>query len=115
MLLLHLPGGVGPAMCRPGIRRVENHPPGAPIRRGGRDRERGGVLCWPRAHVGDDAVSRSSGAFPAETAVRVLAAGATVAFAIYLRQRGSSESKPVGMPHRVSADCPGIEPAPAPC
>ncbi len=32
-----------------------------------------------------------------------LAVGAMVAFAIYLRQRGSSESKPVGLPHAVSA------------
>lgn len=32
-----------------------------------------------------------------------LAVGAMVAFAIYLRQRGSSESKPVGLPHHVSA------------
>ena len=32
-----------------------------------------------------------------------LAVGAMVAFAIYLRQRGSSESKPVGLPHTVSA------------
>ncbi len=32
-----------------------------------------------------------------------LAVGTMVAFSIYLRQRGSSESKPVGMPHHVSA------------
>lgn len=32
-----------------------------------------------------------------------LAVGAMVAFSIYLRQRGSSESKPVGMPHRMSS------------
>jgi hypothetical protein len=32
-----------------------------------------------------------------------LAVGAMVAFAIYLRQRGSSESKPVGVPHHVSS------------
>ncbi len=32
-----------------------------------------------------------------------LAVGAMVAFAIYLRQRGSSESKPVGVPHHVAA------------
>lgn len=32
-----------------------------------------------------------------------LAVGAMVAFAIYLRQRGSSESKPVGAPHHVSS------------
>lgn len=32
-----------------------------------------------------------------------LAVGAMVAFAIYLRQRGSSESKPVGTPHDTSA------------
>lgn len=32
-----------------------------------------------------------------------LAVGAMVAFAIYLRQRGSSESKPVGVPHPVSS------------
>lgn len=30
-----------------------------------------------------------------------LAVGAMVAFSIYLRQRGSSESKPVGVPHHV--------------
>lgn len=33
-----------------------------------------------------------------------LAVGAMVAFSIYLRQRGSSESKPVGLPHRVAAE-----------
>lgn len=33
-----------------------------------------------------------------------LAVGAMVAFAIYLRQRGSAESKPVGVPHRIAAE-----------
>ena len=33
-----------------------------------------------------------------------LAVGAMVAFAIYLRQRGSAESKPVGIPHRIAAE-----------
>lgn len=33
-----------------------------------------------------------------------LAVGAMVALSIYLRQRGSSESKPVGTPHAVSAE-----------
>ncbi|WP_367180629.1 DUF6766 family protein [uncultured Microbacterium sp.] len=32
-----------------------------------------------------------------------LAVGAMVAFAIYLRQRGSSESKPVGVPHHIAS------------
>jgi hypothetical protein len=32
-----------------------------------------------------------------------LAVGAMVAFSIYLRQRGSSESKPVGVPHHTSS------------
>lgn len=32
-----------------------------------------------------------------------LAVGAMVTFAIYLRQRGSSESKPVGVPHSTSS------------
>lgn len=32
-----------------------------------------------------------------------LAVGCMVAFSIYLRQRGSSESKPVGTPHHVAA------------
>ncbi|HWL59561.1 MAG TPA: DUF6766 family protein [Microbacteriaceae bacterium] len=32
-----------------------------------------------------------------------LAVGTMIAFAIYLRQRGSPESKPVGMPHDVTA------------
>ncbi|WP_368844295.1 DUF6766 family protein, partial [Microbacterium sp. B19] len=32
-----------------------------------------------------------------------LAVGAMIAFSIYLRQRGSSESKPVGTPHHTSA------------
>ncbi len=32
-----------------------------------------------------------------------LAVGAMVAFSIYLRQRGSSESKPVGVPHHISS------------
>lgn len=33
----------------------------------------------------------------------LLAVGSMVAFSIYLRQRGSAESKPVGTPHRQSA------------
>lgn len=33
-----------------------------------------------------------------------LAVGAMIAFSIYLRQRGSSESKPVGTPHHVSSE-----------
>ena len=33
-----------------------------------------------------------------------LAVGAMIAFSIFLRQRGSSESKPVGVPHHVSAE-----------
>jgi hypothetical protein len=33
-----------------------------------------------------------------------LAVGAMIAFSIFLRQRGSSESKPVGEPHHVSAE-----------
>lgn len=33
----------------------------------------------------------------------LLAMGTMIAFAIYLRQRGSPESKPVGMPHDVTA------------
>ena len=33
-----------------------------------------------------------------------LAVGAMVAFTIYLRQRGSSESKPVGVPHATSSE-----------
>lgn len=33
-----------------------------------------------------------------------LAVGAMVAFSIYLRQRGSAESKPVGLPHAASAE-----------
>lgn len=33
-----------------------------------------------------------------------LAVGAMVAFTIYLRQRGSSESKPVGVPHDTSSE-----------
>ncbi|PKI90197.1 hypothetical protein CW368_10475 [Actinomycetales bacterium SN12] len=32
-----------------------------------------------------------------------LAVGSMVAFSIFLRQRGSSESKPVGLPHATSA------------
>lgn len=33
----------------------------------------------------------------------LLAVGSMVAFSIFLRQRGSAESKPVGAPHRLSA------------
>lgn len=33
----------------------------------------------------------------------LLAVGSMVAFSIYLRQRGSAESKPVGLPHRLAA------------
>lgn len=33
-----------------------------------------------------------------------LAVGAMIAFSIFLRQRGSSESKPVGEPHHVTAE-----------
>ena len=39
----------------------------------------------------------------AELAVRVLAVGSMAVLAIYLRQRGSPESKPVGCPHRTTA------------
>jgi len=34
----------------------------------------------------------------------LLAVGAMVAFSIFLRERGSAESKPVGTPHHVSAE-----------
>jgi hypothetical protein len=33
-----------------------------------------------------------------------LAVGAMIALSIFLRQRGSSESKPVGAPHHVTAE-----------
>lgn len=78
------------------------------------------VLSWFAQSVGGVAVANDENAqhgMPAETWLQYvvspdfwnrtlqnwqsefLAVGAMVAFAIYLRQRGSSESKPVGIPH----------------
>ena len=83
------------------------------------------LLSWFAQSVGGVAVANEENAqhgMPAETWLdyvvssdfwnrtlqnwqsEFLAVGAMVAFAIYLRQRGSSESKPVGTPHHVSAE-----------
>lgn len=82
------------------------------------------VLSWFAQSVGGVAVANEENAqhgMPAETWVQYvvspdfwnrtlqnwqsefLAVGAMVAFAIYLRQRGSSESKPVGTPHPTTS------------
>ena len=82
------------------------------------------VLSWFAQSVGGVAVANDENAqhgMPAETWLdyvlsadfwnrtlqnwqsEFLAVGAMVAFAIYLRQRGSSESKPVGTPHLTTS------------
>lgn len=82
------------------------------------------VLSWFAQSVGGVTVANEENAqhgMPAETWVQYvvspdfwnrtlqnwqsefLAVGAMVAFAIYLRQRGSSESKPVGTPHPTTS------------
>src|SRR6478736_2409694 len=82
------------------------------------------LLSWFAQSVGGVAVANDENAqhgMPAETWLdyvvsadfwnrtlqnwqsEFLAVGAMVAFAIYLRQRGSSESKPVGTPHHTTA------------
>lgn len=82
------------------------------------------VLSWFAQSVGGVAVANEENAqhgVPAETWLQYvvspnfwnrtlqnwqsefLAVGAMVAFAIYLRQRGSSESKPVGTPHPTTS------------
>jgi hypothetical protein len=49
--------------------------------------------------------TRPSWSDPTLTTVEFLAVGSMAVLAIYLRQRGSPESKPVGAPH----DAPGVE------
>ncbi|MET0781047.1 MAG: DUF6766 family protein [Microbacterium sp.] len=82
------------------------------------------LLSWFAQSVGGVAVANEENAqhgMPAETWLdyvvspefwnrtlqnwqsEFLAVGAMVAFAIYLRQRGSSESKPVGTPHHTTS------------
>lgn len=82
------------------------------------------VLSWLAQSIGGRLVANENNAqhgMPAETWLEYiaspdfwnrtlqnwqsefLAVGAMVAFSIYLRQRGSSESKPVGMPHHTSS------------
>lgn len=57
------------------------------------------ALTWPEYVVSADFWNRTLQNWQSE----FLAVGAMVAFSIYLRQRGSSESKPVGLPHHESA------------
>nr|WP_208382352.1 DUF6766 family protein [Microbacterium ulmi] len=56
-------------------------------------------LAWSDYLVSPDFWNRTLQNWQSE----FLAVGAMVAFTIYLRQRGSAESKPVGTPHHTSA------------
>lgn len=56
-------------------------------------------LTWAEYVVSADFWNRTLQNWQSE----FLAVGCMVAFSIYLRQRGSSESKPVGLPHHESA------------
>jgi hypothetical protein len=56
-------------------------------------------LSWAEYVVSADFWNRTLQNWQSE----FLAVGCMVAFSIYLRQRGSSESKPVGLPHHESA------------
>jgi len=56
-------------------------------------------LSWAEYIVSADFWNRTLQNWQSE----FLAVGCMVAFSIYLRQRGSSESKPVGLPHHESA------------
>ena len=56
-------------------------------------------LSWPEYLVDAEFWNRTLQNWQSE----LLAVGAMVAFAIYLRQRGSHESKPVGTPHAATA------------
>ena len=49
------------------------------------------------------AVAMLWGRFVGPTELAILAVGSMAAFTIYLRQRGSPESKPVGAPHDETA------------
>lgn len=56
-------------------------------------------VTWPEYVVSPDFWDRTLQNWQSE----FLAVGTMVAFSIYLRQRGSAESKPVGVPHHVSS------------
>jgi len=57
------------------------------------------AISWAEYVVTSDFWSRTLQNWQSE----FLAVGAMIAFSIFLRQRGSSESKPVGEPHHVTA------------
>ena len=57
------------------------------------------LLSWPEYIGSADFWDRTLQNWQSE----FLAVGTMVAFSIYLRQRGSAESKPVGVPHHVSS------------
>jgi hypothetical protein len=57
------------------------------------------VITWGEYLVSADFWNRTLQNWQSE----FLAVGSMIALSIYLRQRGSSESKPVGAPHHVSA------------
>ena len=57
------------------------------------------AITWAQYVVSPDFWDRTLQNWQSE----FLAVGTMVAFSIFLRQRGSSESKPVGLPHTVSA------------
>jgi hypothetical protein len=56
-------------------------------------------ITWPEYLVSPDFWNRTLQNWQSE----FLAVGAMIAFSIFLRQRGSAESKPVGSPHHESA------------
>jgi hypothetical protein len=58
------------------------------------------AITWAEYLVTSDFWSRTLQNWQSE----FLAVGAMIAFSIFLRQRGSSESKPVGEPHHVTAE-----------
>jgi hypothetical protein len=57
------------------------------------------LIAWGEYLVSADFWNRTLQNWQSE----FLAVGSMIALSIYLRQRGSSESKPVGAPHQVSA------------
>ncbi len=65
-------------------------------------RERTSTVSWPQYAVSPDFWSRTLQNWQSE----FLAVGALAVLAIYLRERGSAESKPVGDPHDQTGDTP---------
>ena len=57
------------------------------------------MISWAEYLVGADFWNRTLQNWQSE----FLAVGSMIALSIYLRQRGSSESKPVGAPHQATS------------